>query len=144
MLASTSVQQLFGVVVIGVRTCASFWRLKSIVGCCRNTRIGKFPALQCIWKHIANSTVQPKYPELKGSISRCLGFSTVVLPFISNLRYVNSNCTLSVPVHTLSFQIGLMSNRFIHRHFKLVICHFKFIHSHFKAVISHFKFAVSC
>ena len=43
-----------GVVAIGVHTCASLLRLKSIVGCSKNTRIGKFPALQCVLKHIAN------------------------------------------------------------------------------------------
>ena len=37
-----------GVVAIGVRTCASLLRLKSIVECSRNMRIGKVPALQCI------------------------------------------------------------------------------------------------
>ena len=47
-------------------TCASLLRLKSILGCSRNTRLlGKFPAWQFVWKHIANSTVQPKYPELE-------------------------------------------------------------------------------
>ena len=59
-----------GVVAIGVRTCVSLLRLKSVFGCSRNTRIGQFPALQSVWKHIANSTVQPKYRELeKGQFS---------------------------------------------------------------------------
>ena len=66
------VQQLPGVVVIGVRICASLLRLKSIVGCSRNTRIGKFPALGCVWKDITNS---------EESIFWRLGFSTVVLSF---------------------------------------------------------------
>ena len=75
-------QQLSGAVAIGVRTCASLLSLKSIIGCSRNTRIGTvctFPALQCVWKHIANSTVQPKYLNWKG-----VNFSapSVVLPFI--------------------------------------------------------------
>ena len=80
-------QQLSGVVAIGVSTCASLSRLNSIVGCSKNTRIGKFPALQCVWKHIANSKlhvyltvllvsrrllrvkvlVLPKYPKLEKS-----------------------------------------------------------------------------
>ena len=61
-----------GVVAIGVvlsrYTHASLLRLKSIIGCSRNTRLGKFPAFHCIWKHIANSTVQPKEstPNWKG------------------------------------------------------------------------------
>ena len=54
-----------GIVAIGIRTCALLLRLKSIFGCSRNRHIGKFPALQCVWKHVANSTVQPKYPELE-------------------------------------------------------------------------------
>ena len=46
-------------------SCASLLRLKSIVGCSRNTRLGKFSSFQCVWKHIANSTLQSKYPNLE-------------------------------------------------------------------------------
>ena len=64
------VQQLFG--VVNPRHCCDWSTYLCLIveakinrGCSRNTCIDKFPALQCVWKHIANSTVQPKYPELE-------------------------------------------------------------------------------
>ena len=71
--------------------CASLLRLKSIVGSSRNTRLGKIPALQCVWKHIAISLV-PNYPGLERgqSISRRLGFGTVSAPFSCLVFFIDS------------------------------------------------------
>ena len=81
MCSNCLVLLTLGVVANRVRTCASLLRLKSIIRCSRNIRIGKFPALQCVWKHIANSIV-PKVPRTrKEPISHRLGFSTASAPF---------------------------------------------------------------